>query len=80
MGYNCHIFLKYLVFQTKNLACHTKSISIANLGFRSRNSTFKVKIFEILDFLHIEIEILSISSQILNISKKVGNIGFLRGP
>ena len=80
MKHNCHIFLKYLLFQTKNLACHNKSISIANLRFRSRNSNFKIKIFEILGFLHNEIEILSISSQILSISKKVGNTGFLRGP
>ena len=57
------IFLKCLVFQIEN------SISIENLGFRSKNPVFQIKIFETLSFSHIEFEILNILSEMLNISR-----------
>ena len=55
MEYDCHIFLKYLVFQMKNLV------------FRSN----RIRNFEMLGFSHVEFEILGISSKITSISKKV---------
>ena len=47
MEYDCHIFLKYLVFQMKNLV------------FRSN----RIRNFEILGFSLLEFEILGISSK-----------------
>ena len=64
MEYDCHIFLKYLVFQIKNLVFQSKY-----LGFRSKNQLFRVWNFEILGFSHLEFEILGISSEIPSISK-----------
>ena len=60
MEYDHHIFLKYLTFQTKNLVFQIKkpSISIGNLGFRSKNEVFQNQKFEILSFSHIDFEIL----------------------
>ena len=55
MEYDCHIFLKYLVFQMKNLV------------FRSN----RIRNFEMLGFSHFEFEILGISSKMPSISKKM---------
>ena len=61
MEYDCHIFLKYLVFQMKNLV------------FRSN----RIRNFEMLGFSLLEFEILGISSKIPSISKNMWNPGFL---
>ena len=60
MEYDYHIFLKYLTFQTENLVFQIKkpSISIGNLGFRSKNEVFLNQKFEILSFSHIDFEML----------------------
>ena len=55
--YDCHLFLKYLVFQKKNLVFRSET-----LYFDRKTLYFKSK-FEALGFLHIEFEI--------SISKKV---------
>ena len=55
MEYDCHIFLKHLVFQMKNLV------------FRSN----QIRNFEMLGFSHLEFEILGISSKMPSISKKM---------
>ena len=62
MEYDCHIFSKYLVFQTKNLAFHSKKIciSIKNLGFRSKYLVFRIRNFKILGFSHLVFEIIGI--------------------
>ena len=78
MEYDCHIFLKYLVFQMKNLVFEIKNLvfwSEGPLDFDRKTWYFKSK-FEILSFSHIEVEILSISSNIPSISKKALNLGF----
>ena len=70
MEYDCHIFLKYLVCQMKNLVLQCKSyyfepwILIEILGVSNRNS-------EILGFSHLELEILGISSETPSIPKKM---------
>ena len=54
---DCHLFLKYLVFQKKNLVFRSET-----LNFDPKTLYFKSK-FEVLGFLHTEFEI--------SISKKV---------
>ena len=64
MKYDCHIFLKYAVFQMKILVIQSK-----NENFDRNTRYFKIKKFEILGFLYIESKILGISSEILSIPK-----------
>ena len=49
------------------------SISIENLRFQMKKPLFQIINFEILDYLHIEFEMLDIFSEIPSISKKVWN-------
>ena len=69
---DCHIFLKYLVFQIKKLVLRSEALS-----FDRKIRYFR---FEILGCLHIEFEILGISGKISSISKKVLNPGFNEDP
>ena len=66
MECDCHIFLKYLVFQTKSLVFR---LEISDFDRTTRY--FKSRFFEILGFFHIGFEIFGISSEILSNSKKV---------
>ena len=57
--------MKNQVFRMKNLVFRS------NLGFLSKNPVFEIKNFEILCFLHNELEILGISIEIRSTSKKL---------
>ena len=55
----------------RSISIEIPSISIKNLGFRSKYSVFRIRNFEKLSFSHFEFEILGISSEIPSISKGV---------
>ena len=72
MEYNCHIFLKCLVFQAKNLVFQINLVSRSEtLDFDKKKSGISNQKFEILTFSHIEFEILGISREMLSILKKM---------
>ena len=56
-------------FEIPSIANEKHRISMENLRFRSKNSVFQIKSFEMLGFLNIEFEILGISSEIPSIWK-----------
>ena len=65
-----HIFEITTISNEKpSISIEIPSISIKNLGFRSKYQVFRIRNFEILGFSHLEFEILGISSEIPSISK-----------
>ena len=65
------------IFETGSILNEKPSISTENPGFRSKYYVFRIKYFEILDFSHLQFEILGISCEIPSISKKMWNPGLL---
>ena len=65
-----HIFEIISISNEKpSISIEIPSILLENLGFRSKYLVFRFRNFEILDFWHLEFEILGISSEIPSISK-----------
>ena len=52
-----------------SISIEIPSISIENLGFRSKYKVFRIRNFEILGFSHPELEIIGISCEIPGISE-----------
>ena len=76
MEYDCHIFLKYLVFRMKSsFSIEISSTPIENLGFPLKYQVFPIRNLEILGFSGLKFEILG---EILTISSEIPSTSKLR--
>ena len=75
-----HIFeIPSISNKKPSISIEIRSISIKNLGFRSKYLVFRIRNIERLGYSHLEFEIPGISSEVPGISKKVRNPGVFIG-
>ena len=65
-----HIFkIPSILNEKLSISIEIPSISIENLGFRSKYYVLRIRYFEILGFSHLEFEMLGISIEVLSFRK-----------